>query len=229
MNRRRRKPRLLVIILLGVISGIAFLLVDQSRPRPSSQATAPQPASPTAMRGIANVEATATPRFSNALAVTPSPTPIIARDIGPDIENATLIIPSAGVVAPIVRVYIGGTSWDVSNLGNNVGHLEGTRWVSEKGNVVLAGHVELSDGRQGIFANIDKLKIGDRVILTQNGIDYQYDVTSLATYESTNLTPVYPSPDNRITLITCGEYDFFTDSYLDRVVVVAEQVMVNES
>jgi len=228
MNRRRRRPRLFVIVILGVISGIGFLLYDQSRPAPTVE-TAPTISASSTPASVAIVDATATPQFSQALAITPSPTPIIARDLGPDIENAALVIPNAGIVAPIVRAYIGAGSWDVSSLGNNIGHLEGTRWIPEDGNVVLSGHVELNDGRQGIFANLHELQIGDRVIITQNGNDFHYDIITIGSYQPTDLTPIYPSTDNILTLITCGEYDFISDSYLERVVVVAEQVLVNES
>jgi hypothetical protein len=164
MNRRRRKPRLFVIIVMGIISGIAFLVYDQSRPIDNLNATPTQSINPNPVI-VASVDVTTTPQFSDVLAVTPSPTPVIARDLGPDIENAALVIPNAGIVAPIVRTYIGEGSWDVSKLGNNVGHLEGTRWIPENGNVVLSGHVELSDGRQGIFANLHELQVGDRIII----------------------------------------------------------------
>jgi len=214
--------------MIGVMSGIIFLVYDQSRPTLMLDHTPTQTAIPTSV-GVASVNASPTPQFSEALAVTPSPTPVIARDLGPDIENAALVIPNAGIVAPIVRAYIGSGSWDVSNLGNNIGHLEGTRWIPESGNVVLSGHVELSDGRQGIFANLHELQTGDRIIITQNGNDYHYDITSVGSVNPTDLTPIYPSSDNRLTLITCGSYDFISDSYLERIVVVAEQVMVNES
>ena len=209
-------------------SGIAFLIYDQSRPTLPLNTIPTRSANPTAV-SVASVGITATPQFSEALAVTPSPTPIIARDLGPDIENAALVIPNAGIAAPIVRAYIGEGSWDVSKLGNNIGHLEGTRWIPENGNVVLSGHVELTDGRQGIFANLHELEIGDRIIITQDGNDYHYDISSVTSYNPTDLSPVYPSSDNRLTLITCGTYDFISDTYLERVVVVAEQVLVNKS
>ena len=228
MNRRRRRPGLFMIIVMGIVSGIAFLVYDQSRPIENLEATPSLSVSPTSV-SVASADITSTPQFSGILAVTPSPTPVIANDLGPDIENAALVIPNAGIVAPIVRAYIGQGSWDVSSLGNNVGHLEGTRWIPENGNVVLSGHVELNDGRQGVFANLHELQVGDRIIITQNGDDFNYDIMSIDSHEPTDLTPIYPSSENRLTLITCGSYDFISDSYLERVVVVAEQVSVNES
>lgn len=228
MYRQRRRFPLWVLVMFGVIAGIAFLVYDQSRPIAPSETPAPVLPTATVMQQVAlNVDTTATPQFSGQLAVTPSPTPIVARDLGPDIENAALVIPNAGIVAPIVRVYLGETTWDVTQLGNNIGHLEGTRWIPENGNVVLSGHVELVDGRQGIFANLNELQVGDRVIITQDGEDFHYDVSSISNHEPTDLTPIYPSETNKLTLITCGTYDFISDSYLERVVVVADQVVVN--
>lgn len=228
MYRQRRRIPVRTLIILGIIGGVAFFLFDQSRaPEPQDTVLATQAPTEVAPVVVENANATPTPQFSNQLAVTPSPTPIIADNLFADIENAALVIPSAGIVAPIIRVYVGGTSWDVSNLGNNIGHLEGTRWIPDDGNVVLSGHVELADGREGIFANLNELSVGDRVIITQDGNDYHYDVSTIGTYEPTDLTPIYPSDNNRLTLITCGSYDFISDSYLERVVVVAEQVLVN--
>lgn len=229
MYRQRRRFPLRLLIIFGVIAGVAFLIFDQSRQATPEVNQADLPTQTPVPEVVQNPDATATPQFSGQLAVTPSPTPIIADDLGPDIENAALVIPGAGIVAPIVEVYLGETTWDVTQLGNNIGHLEGTRWVKETGNVVLSGHVELADGRAGIFANLGELQSGDRVIITQNGIDYHYDVSSISRHDPTDLTPIYPSQSNKLTLITCGTYDFVSDTYLERIVVIADQVVVNES
>lgn len=228
MYRQRRRFPLRLLVLLGVVGGVLFLIVDQSRQTSSDVVDSTQTAENSAPV-VVDPNATATPQFSGQLAVTPSPTPIIVDYIGPDIENAALVIPGAGIVAPIIQVYLSETTWDVTQLGNNIGHLEGTRWVSEGGNIVLSGHVELSDGRQGIFANLTDLQAGDRVIITQNGIDYHYDIASITSHDPSDLTPIYPTESNILTLITCGTYDFVSDTYLERVVVVAEQVKVNQS
>ena len=125
-------------------------------------------------------------------------------------------------------MYIDGTigSWNVSRLGNNIGHLEGTSWLPDDGNVVLSGHVELAGGERGIFANLHELTVGERVVIQHDGVDYHYDIVSVGITEPTDLAPLYPTNDgiNRLTLITCGSYDFLSNSYLERVIVVAEQV-----
>ena len=86
------------------------------------------PSAPTAAVAAAIV---ATP-VPTDIPIIPTPTPKA------DIPKGTrILIPSVGVSASIVEVYLDGVSWDVSHLGNNVGHLKGTAWLPATGNVVL--------------------------------------------------------------------------------------------
>lgn len=141
------------------------------------------------------------------------------------ITNARIQIPAAGINATIIEVYLDGESWDVSELGANAGHLQGTAWMSPvPGNIVLSGHVELRDGRKGIFARIGELNDGDIVILQQDGEERRYVVTEQYNTDPGDLTPVYPTTEDRLTLITCDDYDFFQDSYQERVIVVAKRI-----
>lgn len=140
------------------------------------------------------------------------------------ISDATIFIPSAGVLAPIVEVFLDGQSWDVSKLGANVGHLQGTSWLDAPGNVVLSGHVEMANGGRGVFASLEELKEGEPIIVTYKGVERRYAVTELKHVEPDDLTPVFPTAGDRLTLITCDSYDFLQDAYLQRVVVVAERI-----
>jgi sortase A len=124
-----------------------------------------------------------------------------------------------------VQVYLDGVSWDVTNLGMNVGHLQGTAWLEDAGNIALSGHVELADGRAGVFASLHELKPGDLVVLRQGGSERRYSVTEVKTVQPEDLTPLYPTIEERLTLITCGNYNFFQDTYLERVVVVAQRIL----
>jgi LPXTG-site transpeptidase (sortase) family protein len=124
----------------------------------------------------------------------------------------------------VIESYLSGTTWDVTDLGRYVGHLQGTAWIDRPGNIVLAGHVEMADGRQGIFANIEELAIGDPIYLAQENEERVYQVTQLFTTGPEDLTVLRPSGNERLTLITCSNYDFFQDTYLDRVVVIAERI-----
>ena len=139
-------------------------------------------------------------------------------------EGTSLFIPSAGIVGQVVETYLDGNSWDVSRLGQNVGHLQGTAWVDEPGNVVLSGHVELSDGRKGIFANLNELSEGDLVVISSDDVERRYIIISITTTTPDDLSPVYPSAEDRLTLITCSTYNFLLDSYLERTIIVAEPI-----
>jgi LPXTG-site transpeptidase (sortase) family protein len=121
-----------------------------------------------------------------------------------------------------VQAYLSGNSWDVSQIRANVGHLQGTSWVGQNGNVVLSGHVERADGSAGVFANLDLVQVGDPIRLTVNGQERRYNVTEIRTTTPEDLSPIMPTRSERLTLITCGEYDFFQDAYLERLIIIAD-------
>lgn len=216
MYRRQRRgtPPLVTLILVGMAAGVVFLVYDQLRNR----ATALQPsATPLPV-------ATLVPATAAVIASTPLPTPTESGMMGA-IVDSSLLIPSAGIYAPIIQVYLDGESWDVSQLGMNVGHLQGTAWLdSQPGNIALSAHIEMSDGRPGTFARLDEVQVGDLIILKESDAERRYTVTAVQNVAPDDLTPLYPSSSERVTLITCGSYNFLQDAYLDRVVVVAERV-----
>jgi LPXTG-site transpeptidase (sortase) family protein len=82
----------------------------------------------------------------------------------------------------------------------------------------------MADGRLGIFAELDKLDIGDSILLSQNGEEWMYQVTQKFTTGPDDMTVVYPSESHRLTLITCTAYDFLSNQYEERFVVIADRV-----
>jgi sortase (surface protein transpeptidase) len=58
----------------------------------------------------------------------------------------------------------------------------------------------------------------------QDGIEQTFQVTQKFATEPSNLSVLYPSQTEKITLITCSDYDFLRDTYLERVIVIAERV-----
>lgn len=191
------------MVLLGILVGVGFLLYDRwQTPSPTAQSS------------------TQTPPPIPTLTLPPSqplPSPTA-------LPEARVLIPTAGVNALVVNVYLDGESWDVSQLGEYAGHLQGTAWINTPGNVALAGHVEMRDGRPGIFARIEELRMGDPVILTQSGVEQRYAVTDIKRVSPDDLSVLYPTSNDRITLITCDSYDFLQNTYQERIVVVAERV-----
>lgn len=204
------------IILLGVFAGAGFFAYDTWQ---SSRGTAEQPAAPVAVvedsSNNTQVDADVNTSSSNTIAYET----MISNE-------AEIFIPSVGIIAPITEAYLDGTSWDVSHLGTSVGHLQGTAWASEApGNIVLSGHVELSDGRGGVFADLDNVRVGETIELAVSDTETRtYIVVAVNEVDPGDLTPLYPTEFDRLTLITCGGYDFFADEYQVRTVVIADRV-----
>jgi len=209
-NRRNSGSLIFRVIVVGILIGAGFLVVQRLRH--------PPPAAP----DVAVVPTwTPTPVPSAVpTAVLPTNTPYPA---------ANLTAPTAGINAKIVDVYLNGQSWDVSQLGNNVGHLQGTGWFGKPGNIGLAGHVEMADGSTGIFRNIDKLTKGDPIVLSLGSLQQNYQVTDVKHVKPDDLSVLTPSLKDTITLITCdiGAYNLLQNNYGDRIVVVAERVQSN--
>lgn len=219
---------------LAILIGIGFYLLDNNQNNVSSTPVAtPVEATPTDEgEGVAVIPTTLASDI-NTPANTPESLPMTSVDITPTaivmsasvIPDATrLVVPAAGINQTIVQVFLDGVSWDVSRLGMNVGHLQGTAWVGSGNNIVLSGHVELADGRSGIFHEIGDLQIGDLVIIASGDEEYRYRISSISTTQPDDLTPLYPTTQERLTLITCGSYNFFANAYEDRIIVVAERI-----
>lgn len=145
-------------------------------------------------------------------------------------RSGTLSIPAAGIEAPIVPIYLrqfgdGSITWDTSTLNMSVGHLDGTAWFGEGGNIVLGGHSELARGQADIFYNLDQVQVGHEIIVNVNGSEIRYTVTRVYTVSLNDLTPIYPTSGETLTLITCDLRSFEASSgvYHNRIVVVAQR------
>ena len=226
-SRRRSTPfsSILKVIFIGILAGIGFLVYQsaQSDTPPSSAPIAQNLDTLPPSLPNANSQSQTTANLDGNAAL--SDTTLAAQSYAGSLGESTLFIPNNAVIAPIVETYLDGTSWDVSQLGTNVGHLQGTSWVnSGPGNIVLSAHVEMRDGNAGPFARIGDLQIGDRVFLNHGDEQWQYAVVEIKNVEPTDLTPLYPSQNELLTLITCDSYDFFRNTYQERTVVVAERI-----
>ena len=215
MYRRQRRPasNFFTLIVLGVLAGMLYLVYDHLS-HPSIETLAITPVIEPTTQLL-----TPTPLLPEASLPAPLATPGMAIE-------AEIFIPRIGVSAPIIPVFLDGESWNVSQLGMNVGYLHGTAWLDEIGNVVLSGHVDLRDGRAGIFRKLPELQTGDQILIVYEGNERTYAVSELMNVEPEDLTPLYPTDFERLTLITCDveTYDFFQDTYQKRVVVVAERI-----
>lgn len=195
---------LLTVIVLGMIIGGLFPLVE----RLASPRAAPPP--------TATIPATVAPPR-------PTLTPLAVPTAVKKPDALSFLVPAASIRANVVEVFLDGVSWDVSRLGNNAGHLQGTARFGSKGNLVLAGHVEMADGRPGVFARLDKLDAGDALILSRGRLQRKYVVSAVKTVSPDDLSVLYPTTEDRLTLITCDNYDFLQNVYQERIVVIADR------
>jgi LPXTG-site transpeptidase (sortase) family protein len=210
-NRRGIVP-IIALIIVGVIAGGVYFLVDNLIVESPDQNAMPTVFAPP----------TWTPEGFVALPTQPINSAIPTID--PNRELPTLFIPNLGVVAPVVTLFIEDGKWDVDGLGPRVGHLQRTPWLNDGGNIVLAGHVEMQDGRLGIFSKLDNLQQGDSILLTEEQVDYRYAVSEIKYVQPDDLSVLYSTDRSTITLITCSDFNFFSQVYDRRLVVVAELI-----
>lgn len=137
-------------------------------------------------------------------------------------DSTTFLVPTAGIHTAVVDVYLNGNSWDVSRLGFNAGHLQGTAPFGATGNLVLVGHVEMANGRPGVFASIKTMQVGEPLILSRGSLEKRYTVSQVRIVPPDDLSVLYPTTQDRLTLITCGDYDFLQNQYRERIVVIAD-------
>jgi sortase A len=202
-------------VMLGIAAGIVFFLTNNLPEMGSVLVPLPTPTvSALGLTPTGGINPLSTPLspLGEALAATV------------DAPRPTLFIPASGVYAPIIPVVLRADGWDIRSLEDNVGHLDGTARPGEPGNSGLVGHVERADGRPGVFAALKSVHAGDPLVLIMGGRERVFTITSVITTTPDDLTPLYPTDEERLTLITCDKYDFVNGTYLERVVAVAVPV-----
>ena len=204
MHQQRSHLPITTLIILGIAAGVGYFLYDNL---PQTQ------------------QATSSPAVTQTAIIAPTPAEALSSTATPATpRTAALFLPTAGTYAPVVEVFMIDGTWDVSRLGVQVGHLQGTSWFDEPGNVELSGHVELADGRAGVFADLHSVQLSDPIIVESDGQQTHYVVTAITETSADDLSPVRASDDDRLTLITCSGYDFLQDDYPLRIIVVAQRV-----
>lgn len=199
---RRRLILTLTTLLVGVGIGIGVWIV---RYFPSEEAS-----------GLTDVPALPLPPVSQPLPIIVN-TPVA-------IVGTSLFIPNIGVNAPILESRLHPDGWQVDHLADQVGHLEATRWVGQGGNIVLAGHVENAEGEPSVFADLDQLNPNDLIVLTDQNMEYHYRVQAIREVNADDMSVVYDTSQEQLTLITCSAYSFLSATYEKRLVVVALRV-----
>ena len=136
-----------------------------------------------------------------------------------------IFFPNAETAGNIVEAYRKPGGWEVSDLQQLVGHLEGTPWLDEGGNMVLAGHFEDELGRPGPFRYLYFAEVGDRILIQEgDGPMHVYIVNEVFRTDPNDLEILRKSDNPKLTLITCDSWSYQSAAYEQRLVVVAEPV-----
>jgi len=172
---------------------------------------------------IANVKAYVTPGSIDPQNIVVDPTADIVVS-----KESRLIIPKINVDVPVT--YDVGTDNDsqMAAMVNGLAHFPiagASSHPGEIGNTVLAGHSSNDLFEVGnykfIFAQLDKLAVGDSIYANYQGKRYTYVVTRSEVVKPTEVNKlVYQTDKPVLTLITCTPLG----TALNRLLVTAEQV-----
>lgn len=191
------------------------------------------------------VPPTSTPEIVELPPLEPTPLPPEAEVVpqqaaGPSAPVARLVIPSIKVKRAVMEIGLvdgpRGPQWDTDRLFATrnrldlVGHLAGSAFPGEAGNTILVGHNYDYIGN-GVFVNLQRVDEGDKIIVTtEDGLEYVYQVDKVkvvpypgsASDQERHLRFLSPTPDERLTLVTCGgvRIEFFNK----RVYVIAHRI-----
>lgn len=88
--------------------------------------------------------------------------------------------------------------WEISESFAN--HLIGSAYPNENGNIVIYGH-----NTEDIFKNLEKVEIGDTVILKDaTGIENSYRVNEIFEVNAHNIEVIKPTIGESLTIFTCS-------------------------
>lgn len=139
-----------------------------------------------------------------------------------------LIIPKINVDVPVLYDVGADHNSQMAAMAKGVAHFSipgASSHPGEVGNTVISGHSsnDLFDpgDYKFIFAQLEKLKIGDTIYANYNSIRYTYVVTKMEVVKPTEVSKlIYPTNKPMLTLITCTPLG----TAQDRLLVTAEQV-----
>ena len=86
-------------------------------------------------------------------------------------------------------------------LDTSVGMFKESVLPGETGNFSIAGHRSYITNT--FFSDLDKVEIGDKIIINSNGNEFNYIVTSTQIVEPTTLEVLNSTNKKEITLVTC--------------------------
>ncbi len=107
---------------------------------------------------------------------------------------------------------------DEGTLQRAGGHITGTSFPGQGGNVGIAGH------RDTLFRPLRNIRQNDVITLTTLAGEYRYRVTSTEIVKPTDIAVLEPDGHEILTLVTCYPF-YFVGPAPDRFIVRAARVM----
>jgi sortase A len=107
---------------------------------------------------------------------------------------------------------------DERTLQRAGGHIAGTAFPGQRGNVGIAGH------RDTLFRPLRNIQQNDVITLTTLAGEYRYRVVSTEIVSPSDVTVLQPNGHEVLTLVTCYPF-YFVGPAPDRFIVRAERVM----
>lgn len=148
---------------------------------------------------------------------------VLAAQLPASSGGRTLHIPVLGIHADVTTFPLGATTWEISPWERNAGQLANLGWINTPINTVIAAHSAYPSGEPGLFSELDTLRAGDVIFVRDGDLQRAYIVRAVQIVDYRDLTLLYPTIDNRLTLITCSipSYVAAQNLYYERVIVVA--------
>jgi sortase A len=115
-----------------------------------------------------------------------------------------------------ISVLVGSASDDLS-LRRGAGHIAGTAFPGDRGNIGIAGH------RDDVFRDLRKVRYGDDIWLQTPEGTFKYRVETLLTVSPERVDVLEPQGYETITLVTCYPFDYIGAAPL-RYIVRAKKV-----
>jgi len=141
-------------------------------------------------------------------------------------NRPTITISALNISRQIKEFHLSGDTWAIDPWEKGIGHLEQTGWLDVGSNIVLAGHSVMPNGNPGVFAALNTVAPGQEIVIFDGSGDRRYQVTEVRVVPVEDVSVVMPTDHERLTLITCevGSYDTASQTYTQRLVVIAERV-----
>jgi LPXTG-site transpeptidase (sortase) family protein len=154
------------------------------------------------------------------ITVTPSP-----GQTEPDTSPVVRIVIPAMFLDTVVKyVPYDGSTWLINGLRQEIAWMGDTSWPGLGSNTGLAGHITVAGMGDGPFRHLDELPAGELVLLYTERNIYTYQVRASQVTDAGDMSVTLPTDNPQISLITCIDWDDETDTYLNRLVVIADLV-----